>query len=159
KPSAPPARDLKLEALLAALDGQIPVMVRADRVSDIEMAIRLTDEFHLRPILVDASSAWRVADELAAKKIPVVVGPVLEEPSRMESFDVCLDNAARLFKAGVEIAFQPPASNQVRELPFEVEYAISYGLPDDAALAAVTLNPARFLGVDQRLGSIDAGKD
>jgi len=159
KSSAPPARDLKLEALLAALDGQVPVMVRADRVSDIEMAIRLADEFHLRLILVDASSAWRVADELAAKKIPVVVGPVLEEPSRMESLDVRLDNAARLFKAGVEIAFQTSASNQVRELPFEVEYAISYGLPDDAALAAVTLNPARFLGVDQRLGSIDAGKD
>jgi imidazolonepropionase-like amidohydrolase len=159
KPAGPPARDLKMEVLVAALDGQIPVVARADRVSDIDMALRLADEFHLHLILADASSAWRLADQLAARKISVIVGPVLEEPSRMESLDVRLDNAAILFKAGVPIAFQTAADNNVRELPFQVEYAISYGLPEDAALAAVTLNPARFFGLDNRLGSIDAGKD
>jgi imidazolonepropionase-like amidohydrolase len=159
RPTAPPGRDLKYEILLAALNGEIPVIIRAERVSDIEMAIRLADEFHFKLILSHATSAWRVADQLAAKKIPVIVGPILEKPSRMESIDVRLDNAAILNKAGVPIAIQTTADNEVRNLPFEVEYAIGYGLPDDAALAAVTLNPAHLFGVDDRLGSIDVGKD
>jgi imidazolonepropionase-like amidohydrolase len=159
KPSAPPARDLKMDALVAALEGKIPVVAHADRVSDMESALRLADEFHFHLILADAAAAWRIADQLAARKIPVILGPILEEPGRMESVDVRLDNAARLFKAGVPIAIQTSADNEVRNLPFEVEYAISYGLPEEAALAAVTLNPARFFGVDNRLGSIDEGKD
>ncbi len=155
----PPAKDLKMEALLAALDGQLPVVVRANRVSDLEMALRLAEEFHLHLILAGGASAWRIADELAAKKVSVIVGPVLEEPSTMETLDVRLENAAILHKAGVPIAIQTASSIQVRELPFEVEYAIGHGLPDDAALAAVTLNPARFFGVDGRLGSLDVGKE
>jgi imidazolonepropionase-like amidohydrolase len=159
KPSAPPARDLMMDAMVAAMEGKIPVVAHADRVSDMESALRLADEFHFRLILADAAAAWRIADQLAARKIPVIVGPILEEPGRMESVDVRLDNAARLYKAGVQIAIQTSADNEVRNLPFEVEYAISYGLSEEAALAAVTLDPARFFGVDNRLGSIDEGKD
>lgn len=159
EPATPPARDLKMDAVLAALDGKIPVVAHAERVSDIENAIRLANEFHFRLILAGASSAWRIADQLAAQKIPVIIGPILQEPNHMESLDVRLDNAARLYKAGVPIAIQTTAENEVRDLPFQVEYAISYGLPEAAALAAVTLNPARFFGVDNRLGSIDQGKD
>ncbi|HKU19384.1 MAG TPA: amidohydrolase family protein [Terriglobales bacterium] len=159
EPAAPPARDLKMDAMVAALDGKIPVVAHADRVSDIENALRLADEFHFHLILADAAAAWRIADQLAARKVPVILGPILEEPGRMESVDVRLDNAARLYKAGVPIAIQTAADNEVRNLPFEVEYAISYGLPEDAALQALTLNPARFFGVDNRLGSIDSGKD
>ncbi|HLW79596.1 MAG TPA: hypothetical protein VKU44_08360, partial [Terriglobia bacterium] len=121
--SAPPGRDLRMEALLAALDAKVPVVVRADRLSDIEMALRLADEFHLRLILAGAASAWRIADQLAARKIPVIVGPVLEEPGRMESIDVRLDNAARLVQAGVQVAIRTGSVDDVRELPFEVEYA------------------------------------
>lgn len=159
EPAAPPARDLKLDAVVAALEGKIPVVAHADRVSDMESALRLADEFHFHLILADAAAAWRIADQLAALKVPVIVGPILEEPGRMESVDVRLDNASRLYKAGVPIALQTAADNEVRNLPFEVEYAISYGLPEDAALQALTLNPARFFGVDNRLGSIDQGKD
>lgn len=157
-PNTPPGRSLKMEALLAALDGKLPVVVRADRVSDLEMALRLADEFHLRLILAGAASAWRIADQLAAKKIPVIVGPVLEEPGRMEAIDVRLDNAARLYRAGVSLALRSDSSDDVRELPFEIEYAIANGLPDAAALEAVTINPARFFGVDDRLGSVEPGK-
>ncbi|MGE5205274.1 MAG: amidohydrolase family protein [Chlamydiota bacterium] len=159
KPSAPPARDLKMDAMLAALEGKIPVVAHAERVSDMENALRLADEFHFHLILDGASSAWRIADQLAARKIPVIVGPILQEPGRMETVDARLDNAARLYKAGVPIAIQTAADNEVRDLAFGVEYAISYGLPEDAALEAVTLNPARFFGVDNQLGSIEAGKE
>lgn len=155
----PPGVDLRMEALVAALEGKIPVVVHADRVSDLEMALRLADEFHLRLILADAAAAWRLAGQLAARKIPVIVGPILEEPERMESVDVRLDNAARLYHAGVPIAIQTATANDVRNLPFEVEYAVGNGLPESAALEAVTLNPARFFGVDDRLGSLDPGKD
>jgi imidazolonepropionase-like amidohydrolase len=158
KSTAPPAKNLKMEALVAALEGKLPVVIRANRVSDIEMALRLAEEFHLRLILEDAASAWRLADELAKEKIPVIVGPVLQEPSDMESLDVRLENAAILHKAGVPIAIQTDATDDVRELPFDVEYAIAYGLPRDAALAAVTLNPASFFGLGDRLGSLDVGK-
>ena len=159
EPSAPPARDLKMDAMLAALEGKIPVVAHAERVSDMENALRLADEFHFHLILAGASGAWRIADQLAARKIPVIVGPVLQEPGRMETVDARLDNAARLFKAGVPMAIQTAADNEVRDLAFGVEYAISYGLPEDAALEAVTLNPARFFGVDNQLGSIDVGKE
>ncbi len=158
KASAPPARDLKLDVLVQALEGKIPVVIRADRVSDLEMALRLADEFKFRLMLTDAAAAWRIADQLAARKIPVIVGPILEEPGSMESLDARLENAALLAKAGVPIAIQSSSTISVRELPFEIESAIAYGLPEDAALAAVTLNPARFFGVDDQLGSLDAGK-
>jgi len=158
KPAAPPARDLKMEALLQALEGKLPVVVNAHRVSDIETALRLAEEFKLKLILSSGTAAWRLADRLAARKIPVIVGPIQEVPERMESLDARLDNAALLDKAGVPIAFQTSADNDVRELPFAVEYAIAYGLPEDAALAAVTINPARFFGLEDRLGSLEAGK-
>jgi imidazolonepropionase-like amidohydrolase len=154
----PPAKNLKMEALVAALDGKLPVVIRANRVSDIEMALRLADEFHFRLILANAASAWRLADQLAKRKVPVIVGPVLQEPTSMETLDVRLENAAILHKAGVPIAIQTDTSDDVRELPFDVEYAIAYGLPRDVALAAVTLNPARFFGLEDRLGSLDVGK-
>jgi imidazolonepropionase-like amidohydrolase len=156
--TGPPGKNLKFEALAAALDGKLPVVVRANRVSDIEMALRLADEFHLHLILADAAGAWRLADQLAKKKISVIVGPILQEPSSMETLDVRLDNAAILNRAGVPIAIQTEVANEVREMPFEVEYAIANGLPEDAALAAVTLNPARFFGLEDQLGSLDEGK-
>jgi imidazolonepropionase-like amidohydrolase len=157
--AAPPARDLKMDAIVAALEGRIPVVAHAERVSDMENAIRLADEFHFHLMLAGASGAWRIAGQLAERKIPVIMGPVLQEPNHMESLDVRLDNAARLHQAGVPIAIQSTADNEVRNLPFEVEYAISYGLPEEAAIEAVTLNPARFFGVDKELGSIDQGKN
>lgn len=157
-PGTPPAKNLKLEALAAALDGKLPVVIRANRVSDLEMAMRLADEFHLHLILAEAAGAWRLAGQLAEKKIPVIVGPVLEEPASMETLDARLENAAILHRAGVPIAIQTDSANEVRDLPFEVEYAIGNGLPEDAALAAVTLNPARFFGLENRLGSLDEGK-
>ncbi len=154
----PPARDLKMEALLAALEGKLPVVISAHRVSDIEAALRLADEFHLKLILSHATAAWRIADQLAAKNIPVIVGPVQEKPTRMETLDSRLENAAMLHRAGVLIAFQTSSDTGVRDLPLAVEYAVGSGLPEDAALAAVTINPARFFGLEGQLGSLEPGK-
>ena len=156
---SPASRDMKMESLVAALNGDIPVVVRAVRLGDIEAALRLADEFHLRLILAEANSAWRIADKLAARKIPVILGPILQAPLRIEAVDTRLDNAALLHKAGVQIAIQTGSSNGVRDLWFAVGYAIANGLPPAAALESVTLNPAQIFGIDNRLGSIEPGKD
>ena len=152
-------RDLKMEALLSALKGDIPVVIHANRAGDIESAFRLADEFHLRITLSEVASAWRFADELARRKIPVIVGPIFSAPIRSELADLRRDNAALLTKAGVTVAIQTGSVNGVRDLWFAVGSAMANGMSPDAALASVTLNPARMFGVDDRLGSIQVGRD
>lgn len=155
----PQARNLKMDALELALKRDMPVVVRANRSSDIEAALRLADEFGLHLVLSEAASAWRFADQLAAKKIPVIVGPIFQAPMRIESEDMRLDNIAILQRAGVLVALQTESSNGVRDLWFAAGYAIAHGLPEPAALQSVTRNPAEIFGMWDRLGSIDVGKD
>jgi imidazolonepropionase-like amidohydrolase len=152
-------RDLKMEALVAALNREIPVVVHANRVSDIESAIRLGDEFQLRIIIAEGTGAWRLADELAKRNIPVIVGPIFQAPGRIEAIDSRLDNAALLNNAGVKISLQTGSVNGVRDLWLAVSYALANGLPQEAALATVTINPAEMFGVRARLGSVEVGKD
>jgi imidazolonepropionase-like amidohydrolase len=154
-----PGPSLKMEALIAALNREIPVVVRANRLSDIESAIRLADEFDLRLVLSEATAAWRIADQLAQRKIPVIVGPILRAPGRIELIDLRLDNAAILQNAGVTVAIQTGSSNGVRDLWFAVGYVMANGLSADSALAAVTINPARIFGLQDRIGTIEPGKD
>lgn len=153
------ARDLKTEALLAALNREIPVVVHANRLGDIESALRLAEEFNLRLVLAEAASAWRIADQLAARKIPVIVGPIQRAPGRNEEVDKRLDNAALLHKAGVVVALQSLSSNGVRDLWIDVAYLLANGVAAPDALAMVTMNPATIFGLQERAGSLEAGKD
>ena len=154
-----PAQDLKMDALLAALHREIPVVVHANRLSDIESAIRFADEFHLRLVLAQATSAWRVADLLAARKIAVIVGPVLSAPSRNEAIDQRVDSAALLQKAGVTVALQTLSSNGVRDLWFAAGFLMATGISADEVLAMVTINPASIFEMQNRAGSLENGKD
>jgi imidazolonepropionase-like amidohydrolase len=154
---APPDRDLKLEALLPALKGEMPVFARAHRVDDILTAVRLADEFGLRLIVSHGTEAYKVADLLAAKKIPVVVGPITTQPDRVETLGAVYDNAARLHRAGVTIAIQTGETLNARMLPYEAALAVAYGLPWDQALRAITVNPAEIFGVADRVGSLKPG--
>lgn len=157
--SSEQARDLKMETLVAALHGEIPVVIHANRAGDIESAIRLADEFHLRIVMAEGTSAWRFADELARRKIPVIVGPVFQAPIRAEASDMRIDNAAVLSKAGVRVALQTGSVNGVRDLWLAVGFEIANGLSPQAALEAVTKVPSEIFGVQDRLGSIEPGKD
>jgi imidazolonepropionase-like amidohydrolase len=152
-------RNLKMDALVAALNREIPVVIHANRVGDIDSALRLADEFNLRIVIAEGVAAWRLAPELARRNIPVIVGPVFQAPVRIEDIDMRLDNAALLNKAGVKIAVQTASVNGVRDLWFAMDYLIANGLPPDAALAAVTKNPAEIFGVQDRLGTIEVGRD
>ena len=157
-PPEVPGRDLRMEALLPVLKGEVPAIFRAQRLDDILTAIRLAEEFQLRLILSHAAEAYKVADLLDSKKIPVIVGPITTQPERIETLGALYENAARLSDAGVKIAIQTDRTNDARTLPWEAGLAVNYGLPWDDALRAVTLGPAEILGVAERLGSLEKGK-
>ena len=156
---APPDRDLSLEALGLALGGKVPVIARAQRVDDIVTAVRIAEEFGLRLILARAAEAYQVADLLAAKKIPVLVGPTTTQPGSIETLGAIYENAAKLHAAGVKIAIITADDHNVRTLPYQAGLAVAYGLPREAALRAVTVDAAEILGVGNRIGSIEPGKD
>ncbi|HEY9232138.1 MAG TPA: amidohydrolase family protein [Blastocatellia bacterium] len=151
--------DLKLEALIPVVRGTLPVIINANTERDIKSAIAFADEMKLKAIIAGGIEAYRVADQLKAKNIPVIVGPVLRMPNREDDpYDAAFANAGLLAKAGVKIAFQTADSAHSRDLPYHAGMAAAFGLPKDEALKAVTIYPAEIFGVADRIGSIEVGK-
>jgi imidazolonepropionase-like amidohydrolase len=152
-----------LEALIPVVEGRMPVLVRAQRASDIRLALKLAQEEKLRIILDGADEGWMVAQEIAAAHVPVVLATTDDLPESFERLGATMDNAARLQAAGVEVVVSgaPGESGgyRVRELRYLAGDAVAYGLPWAEALKAVTLNPARVFGVADKAGSLEAGKD
>jgi imidazolonepropionase-like amidohydrolase len=149
---------LDLEALQPVLKGEVPLAVQANRASDLLAAMRLADDFKLRLVLMGAAEGWMVADEIAGRKVPVVLKPLTNLPA-FDALGATLENAARLAAAGVTVALSTFDTHNARNLRQEAGNAIAYGLAPDAALAAVTLTPARLWGVAERVGSLEPGKD
>jgi imidazolonepropionase-like amidohydrolase len=161
KDSSLPKQDvnLKYEALIPVVRGQMPVVINANTERDIKSAIAFADEMKVKMILSSGIEANRVADQLKAKNIPVIVGPVLRMPNREDDpYDAAFTNASLLVKAGVKIAFQTGDSAEARNLPYNVGMAAAFGLPKDEALKAVTIYPAEIFGVADQIGSIEQGK-
>ncbi len=158
KPNSPPKRDLKFEALIPYLQGKKPVVLTAEESSDLKVAMQLAREFNLKVILGKVTHAQSMLDEIAASKLPVVVGSIYETPRNGERYDTVFRLPAELQKRGVRIAFASYDSHQVRNLPYAAGYAVAYGLPYDEALRAITLTPAEIWGVADQLGSLDVGK-
>ncbi|HEV2020908.1 MAG TPA: amidohydrolase family protein [Terriglobales bacterium] len=157
KPS-PPKRDLKLEALLPYLEGKRPVVLAAEEPSDLKVALSLAREFHLKVILNHVSHSQILLDEIAATKLPVIVGPIYETPKDNERYDSVYKLPAELAARGVKIVFASYDEHNVRNLPYQAGYAVAFGLSHEEAMKALTLNPAEVWGVADRLGSLDAGK-
>lgn len=158
QPPSPPKRDLKLEAVLPYLDGKKPIVLAAEEPSDLETAVGLAKEFNLKFLLNHISYSQPVLDYVASLKVPVIVGPIYENPKPDERFDAVYSLPAQLYKRGVKIAFASYDAHQVRNLPYQAGFAVAFGLPYEEALKAVTLNPAEMWGVADKLGSLDAGK-
>ncbi len=148
---------LDLEALVPVLRGRVPLVVSAHRASDILAAVRLAVDLKLRLVIAGGTEAWRVADELAAANVPVILDPTENLPSEFERAHVRDDNAARLRKAGVTVAISRLGdganARTVRQL---AGVAVAHGLSWDDALAAVTTAPAAIFGVRDR-GTIAVG--
>ncbi len=153
------AKRLDLEALEAVLEGRTPLVLKVDRASDIEAALRLARDFELRLIIAGGAEAWLVAAKLAAQNVPVLLDPMDNLPQRFETLGARLDNAALLHKAGVTIAFATIDSHNARNLKQSAGNAVANGLPYEAALEALTVNPARIYHIADNYGSVAAGMD
>jgi imidazolonepropionase-like amidohydrolase len=147
-----------MEAMIPVVRGELPVIFDVSTADQIRGVLTLADSFGLKVILRGAQEAWQLADTLAARRIPVIVGPTTQMPGNEEPYDMLYAQPGVLANAGVTIAFQTAAASDARNLPYNVALATAYGLTPDAALAALTINPARIFGVADRYGSIEAGK-
>ncbi len=150
--------DLAMEALVPVVRGETPVIFEAETAAQIRGALAFSDTFGLKPIIRGAREGWQLADTLAARKVPVIVGPTYAEPDAASPYDEVYSNPGVLAKAGVTIAFQTGGASNIRDLPFEVALTVGFGLDADEAIKSITINPARIFGVADRLGSIETGK-
>ena len=157
-PPSPLKHDLKLEALLPYLQGKKPIVLAAQEPSDLETAVGLARQFNLKFVLNHISHSQPVLDYVASLKVPVIVGPIYENPKNYERYDAVYSLPSELYKRGVKIAFASYDAHTVRNLPYAAGFATAFGLPHDEALKAITLNPAEIWGVADRLGSLDVGK-
>ena len=149
---------LDLEALAPVADSALPLVLGVNRASDIEAVLRLAGDLSLRVVLAGAAEGWMVADEIAAAGVPVLINPLLNRPTRFETLGATLENAARLHAAGVRIAFMSGGAHNARNLRQAAGNAVANGLAWEAALAAMTINPARIWGLEDRFGSVEAGR-
>ena len=155
----PPERDLRWEALGLVLSGEIPWRQHCHRADDIATALRLADEFGYRLVIDHGTEAVLLADRLAERGVPVLIGPLLTSRSKVELRNRSLVNPGRLAAAGVELGIitdHPVVP--IHLLAVQAALAVREGLDPAAALRAVTLTPARVLGLDDRLGSLEPGK-
>lgn len=150
---------LDLEALQPVVRGEMPLVVAVNRASDIQAVLRLAKEEKLKLILAGAGEAWVVADEIAAAKVPVLITPLNNLPGSFDVLAATLENAARLHKAGVTFAFMSVTAHEAYTVRQQAGNAVAYGLPWDAALAALTSVPARLWGIGDSYGSLEPGKD
>lgn len=153
--------DSRFAAMIPALNGQIPVVVAAQSTVQIQDAIRWAEDEQVRLVIRGGRDALYVADYLAEKQIPVILTETMSPPARSwEPYDGAYARAAQLHERGVRIAISGGSSAAyTNRLPYEAGVAVAFGLPEDEAVRAVTLYPAQFMGIADRVGSLEVGKD
>jgi imidazolonepropionase-like amidohydrolase len=162
------APDASWEALWPVLEGRTPVMVHCDRMDDIQAALRLADEFELRLILTGGTEAYKVADEIRSRNIPVVLERVFRRTTRTDDGDYNPRSPTLLSKKGVRVAFKaedggiwtrPAVAWGGGDLLEIAALSVRHGMDPEAALKAITSDAAAIIGLDDRLGSLEKGKD
>lgn len=160
------ATDVRLESLLPVLSGELPVIAQADSLAAIRSAVAYTQARQLRLIVYGGYDAGGCVDLLKRYQIPVIIAGTYRLPRhRDDDYDASYTLPARLHAAGVTFAIAgeqpgyPGGASNVRNLPYHAGCAVAYGLDREAAVKAITLSPAKILGVEDRLGSLEAGKD
>ena len=148
------------QALQTYMDGREPIVFDVDRASDIRQVLAFAQREKLRVVIKGGAEAWRVGPELAAAKVPVILNPLDDLPLSFDAVGATLENAARLNKAGVKIAFSldDPEPHNIRKVRQTAGIAVAHGLPWDVALAALTRNPAEIFGVGATNGSLERGR-
>lgn len=154
-----PDYDIKCEALIPVLNREIKVHFHCHRADDIFTAVRIAEEFSLDYVLIHATEGGLIADELD-NGTQCVIGPVFGDRCKPELMNADIGNGKRLIDNGVEIAIcTDHPENPIQYLPSMAGLAMRGGLTEKQALEAITINPARFCGIENRVGSLEAGKD
>jgi imidazolonepropionase-like amidohydrolase len=159
KPGELPGRNLKLEALAKVLRREMKARIHCHRKDDILTAIRIAEEFNLDYVIEHCTEGYKIAGILAAKKVKATVGPLLVGREKMELSEVTLQNPGILAKAGVKVAIQVDAASETQWLPLQAGLAVREGMEEAEAFRAITINAAEILGVSDRIGSLEPGKD
>lgn len=151
--------DLKMEAMLPVLEGKLPVMIAASREREIKEAVDWATKEKLTIVLANVRRAGKMTEELAKRKIPVILGSTFTTPLEDDDpYDEPFTLPGELHRAGVKIAFASFGTQFARNLPYQASQAVPFGLPYEEALKAVTLNAAEIWGVGDQYGSIEKGK-
>lgn len=158
---SPPGRNLRLEALVRVLEGELPLMVTAHRAQDIASVLRLADEFGIKVILDGASEAYLLIDQIKAAGVPVIAHPPMMR-AYGEAENASFETPALLREAGIPVALQSGYEGYVpktRVVLLEAALAAANGLSFEGTLAAITIDAAEILGIADRVGSLEVGKD
>jgi imidazolonepropionase-like amidohydrolase len=161
-PAKQPASDLKLESVSRVLSGELPAIFNAYREDDIATALRLAKEFKLKPVISSATEGYLIRDALKVSGASVLAGPTLQRLDGLETMNATLENAALLADVGIPLALMTGYENYVpknRVLLFEAGVAAANGLGFERTLRATTIDSARILGIADRVGSLEKGKD
>ncbi len=154
-----PGRELGKEMLGKVLTGEMKARIHCHRADDMMTAIRVAEEFNLDFSLEHATEGYKIADILADKQVPCIVGPLLLSRMKMEVQDITLKNPGILSRAGVKVCIQMDGFSDTQWLALHAGLAVREGMPEEEAFKSITLYPAQLLGVEDRMGSIEAGKD
>jgi imidazolonepropionase-like amidohydrolase len=150
---------LDLQALIPVVQGKTPLLIRVSRAADIRQALKLAADEKIKIVLEGVEEGWMVAAEIAKAGVPVILDPQADLPDSFETLGSRLDNAARLHAAGVSVAINGSRDfNNLRQERLNAGLAVANGLPYPAALAAVTLVPAKIWGQADKVGSLEVGK-
>ncbi len=155
-----PAFDMKMEALLPVMKGQIPLKAHAHAAEDIFTALRIAKEFGLKITLEHVTEGHLIVEELAKENVPLAVGPTLTSASKFELRNKSWTTPGLLAKAGCQVSIITDSPVIPQEyLPLCAGLAVQAGMDPFAALQAITINPAKHAGVADRVGSLEVGKD
>ena len=155
-----PEFDLKLEALLPVIKGELPAHFHAHRADDIATAVRIAKEFGLKYVIIHGTEAHRIADLLAQDGTRVVTGPIIGDRSKPELANQRIDNTAILKKAGVQVAIcTDHPENPEQYLPMGAAVCAKQGIEVEDAMAAITRDAAEIAGISDRVGTLEVGKD
>lgn len=159
-PDKAPDRDLKMEILVKVLKKEIPLRAHAHRADDITTAIRIAQEFDVNICIEHCTEGHLIADFLADKGVAAIIGPTMGTRPKIELMNTSFKTPGILHEAGVKVALTSDHPVfPVQQLPIQAALAHKDGLPEEEALKAITINPAEIMGVADRVGSIEAGKD
>jgi imidazolonepropionase-like amidohydrolase len=160
KEQKPEEKNLKFEAMNGVFRKERKLFVHVDEAKGIVEAIDLLQGYGFEVVVVGGTEAWQVADFLKERNVPVILGNTHSLPVHADSdYDQPYKTPALLYEKGVKFSFSVEGSWQQRNLPFQAGHAVGFGLPKEAAVSAITKNTADILGIGDRLGSLEVGKE